>query len=319
MDNKEKFITKPWDESLSRAVLLDIMNAHFKYLTAEFHKLITEETFDRIFGKESILSRDIRVFENETGEIIGFTGVSNISGASTSWRLFTIILPEYYETQLPQQVIEAGISLGKKLQIGELVTYSEGPLAAPFDQAYENLGFHPLFYLFRMQLTDIKDVNSPTIPRGVTVRKLKEIDDYDQYVSVSNEAFRPISGSQPTTIEKMKNIHDYRRKLHEVDLIFAYENECLIGLCNMEYDPKESCGYGRELAVHPNYQHRGIGRYLASEGIKQLRSKKCKRIELEAVVDNENAISLYQSLGFRSIEKLKRKCYRINTFSEIIP
>ena len=169
-----------------------------------------------------------------------------------------------------------------------------------------------------MHLTDFKDENPPTLPRGMNVRKLKEIDDYEQFVSVLNEAFRPISGFQPTTIEKTKNIHEFRKKQREVDFFVAYETGHLLGFCDIDYDPKKAIGYVQSLAVHPKYQHRGLGKYLVVEGIKQLRSKKCKHIELQAVVGNENAVSLYQSVGFHAIEKMKGKCYLINTTGEII-
>ncbi len=309
----KKIIKKPWDESISRSVLLNIMNAQYRYLDSDFYVEITKEVFDRIFGKESILSRDMLVFENEAGDIVGFTGVSNISGASEFWRIINAILPEYCETQLIEYVIEASISLGKNLKIKELTYYTLGPLAAPFDQAFENLGFRPIFYLLEMHLTDFKDEKTPIIPRGVTVRKLKEIDDYDQFVSVLNEAFRPLIDFHPTTIERTKNRHKYRRKQREVEHFMAYENEHLIGYCNVEYDRKEAIGYVAGLAVHPKYQHRGIGRYLLVEGIKQLRSNKCKYVELIAYFDNDKAVNLYQHIGFYSLEKKKRKCYRINT------
>ncbi|MHA1522558.1 MAG: GNAT family N-acetyltransferase [Promethearchaeota archaeon] len=306
---------KPWDETISRSALLDIMNAHFEYLASEFHVEITEEVFDRIFGKEAVLSREIIVFENEERKIIGFTRVSNISGAQP-WRLIIAILPEYFETQLPQQVIESGIDLGKNLKIDELTVYTQGPLAAPFDQALENLGIHPILYLLNMHLKDLKDVENIenfALPQGVTLRNLKEVDDYEQFVSVLNEAFRPITGFQPTTIEKTKNVQEFRRKQSEIEYIFTYKDEFLIGFCIVEYDPKETVGYVQGLAVLPKYQHQGIGRNLTVAGLKQIRLKKCKRIELDAVLDNRNAVKLYQSLGFRTIEKTERRCYRINT------
>ncbi len=324
---------KPWDETISRSALLDVMNAHFKYLSAEFHVEITEAVFDRIFGKESILSREMIVFENEEGKIIGFTGVSNISG-SQPWRIIISILPEYFETQLPQQAVESGLNIGKYLKIEELNIYTQGPMAAPFDKALENLGFHPIFYLLNMQLEDSEDIKNNTknntknnnnnnnnnnntplkpLPQGITIRKLKEIDDFDQFTSVLNEAFQSITGYQPTTVEKTKNIQEFRRKQNEIEYIFAYEAGYLIGFCIVEYDPKENVGYGESLAVLPKYQHQGIGRNLAVAGLKQIRLKKCKCIELNAILDNRNAVKLYQSLGFYTIEKTERRSYRINT------
>ncbi|QEE15494.1 GNAT family N-acetyltransferase [Promethearchaeum syntrophicum] len=311
-----KFIEKPWDEGMDWAILLDIMNAHYKYLSSEFYVKITKNTFERIFGKESILSRDILKFENEAGDLIGFSGVSNISGTSSSWRLFIAILPEYYKTQLPQQVIEASILLSRNLKIEELTTYTEGPRAAPFNQAFKNLGIDPLLYLLQMHLTDFKDDYSSIIPQGVKIRNLKEIDDYRQFISVNNNAFQPVPGFQPTTIEKMKEIQDYRKKQREIEYLFTYESDDLIGFCIIEYDPKRVIGYIQSLAVHPKYQNRGIGRYLAIEAINIFKLKNCKRIELQAVTDNKNAVTLYQSLGFRSIEKMKIICYKISTSSK---
>ncbi|MHA1672570.1 MAG: GNAT family N-acetyltransferase [Promethearchaeota archaeon] len=61
----------------------------------------------------------------------------------------------------------------------------------------------------------------------------------------------------------------------------------------------------------PKYQHQGIGRNLTIMGLKQIRLKECKRIELNAVLDNIKAVKLYQSLGYCNIEKTERKCYRI--------
>ena len=133
---------------------------------------------------------------------------------------------------------------------------------------------------------------------------------------IKNEAFRSLIDFHSTTIERTKNRYEYRRKQREVEHFIAYENENLIGYSNVEYDRKEAIGYVDGLAVHPKYQHRGIGRYLLVEGIRQLRSNKCKYIELIAYFDNDKAVNLYQHIGFYSLEKKKWKCYRINTSSE---
>jgi mycothiol synthase len=310
---EQKFIIKPWDESIDRSALLDIMNAHFKYLTSEYYVETTKEVFDRIFGNASNLTRDLLIFKSEAGKVVGFTGVSSISGAASSWRLVFAILPEYFETSLPQQLIEASISLGHTLKIETLTLYTLGSLAAPFDQVLKNLTYHPRFVLLEMHLTVFRAEHSTPLPRGVIVRSQEEVHNYDQYVTVLNEAFRPVSGFQPTTIEKMRNIHEYRKKQRAVEFILAHSNGLLVGFCHIEFDFKEKAGYGFSLAVHPNYQHQGIGRYLAIEGIKHLRSKHCKRIELVVVLNNETAVKMYDNLGFHSIEKMTRRCYRIST------
>ena len=50
--------------------------------------------------------------------------------------------------------------------------------------------------------------------------------------------------------------------------------------------------------------------------IEKARHAGYERMVLDSHISMKKAHELYQSFGFRSIEKLKRKCYRINTTSE---
>ncbi len=52
------------------------------------------------------------------------------------------------------------------------------------------------------------------------------------------------------------------------------------------------------LAVHPAYRHRGIGRSLLQAVIDEARDHRSSRITLEVRKSNEAAQRLYQSLGF---------------------
>jgi [ribosomal protein S18]-alanine N-acetyltransferase len=62
------------------------------------------------------------------------------------------------------------------------------------------------------------------------------------------------------------------------------------------------------LAVHPDHRRKGIGRGLLSDCLMHFSSKGIKSAILEVRVRNKNAISLYETTGFRSIG-LRRKYY----------
>ncbi len=62
------------------------------------------------------------------------------------------------------------------------------------------------------------------------------------------------------------------------------------------------------VAVHPEYQGRGIGKKLLDFAIDKIVSKKVKEVFLEVRVSNATAIHLYEKAGFIQIGK-RRKYY----------
>jgi ribosomal protein S18 acetylase RimI-like enzyme len=54
-----------------------------------------------------------------------------------------------------------------------------------------------------------------------------------------------------------------------------------------------------DLAVHPDFQQRGVGRRLLAEIEKIARERDCCRVTLEVLEQNDVARRLYRSLGFR--------------------
>jgi ribosomal protein S18 acetylase RimI-like enzyme len=57
------------------------------------------------------------------------------------------------------------------------------------------------------------------------------------------------------------------------------------------------------VAVHPDYRRRGIGRALTERVMKQAHDKKASAIWLHVRADNPGAIKLYEGLGFREIAR----------------
>lgn len=55
------------------------------------------------------------------------------------------------------------------------------------------------------------------------------------------------------------------------------------------------------LAVHPDYRRRGIGLRLVEELIHSLKKQGVKALTLEVRVSNDQAIALYQKLGFTQV------------------
>lgn len=65
------------------------------------------------------------------------------------------------------------------------------------------------------------------------------------------------------------------------------------------------------MGVHPNYRGRGLGKRLLLACISKAWSQGLTRIELEARADNQRAISLYTSVGFKQ-EAIKARAMRFD-------
>jgi ribosomal-protein-alanine N-acetyltransferase len=58
------------------------------------------------------------------------------------------------------------------------------------------------------------------------------------------------------------------------------------------------------IAVSPGWAGRGLGRRLAAHGIESLTREGIRRIYLEVRAENDRAIALYESMGFRVVRHL---------------
>ncbi len=72
-----------------------------------------------------------------------------------------------------------------------------------------------------------------------------------------------------------------------------------VGTVRLTRHGEEAGIYG--LAVNPAWQRRGIGRAVLEQVCEQLRREGARRVGLEVAVDNERALRLYTSVGFRAI------------------
>lgn len=58
-------------------------------------------------------------------------------------------------------------------------------------------------------------------------------------------------------------------------------------------------GFLQRLAVHPNRQRCGFGRALVLDGLRWLRRRRAERAVVNTQLENDAALALYESLGFR--------------------
>ena len=86
-----------------------------------------------------------------------------------------------------------------------------------------------------------------------------------------------------------------------------YLNNYMLGICVIHKIFNEA--EIRYLSVHPSYQRTGLGKKLIHKIFKECKNKNIKRIFLEVSLKNKQAISFYDSFGFKTIS-IRKKYYK---------
>jgi len=306
------FKIKKYDESLGFSILVDLYNQMAKYFNPETTFELTEELVHVLLGKETVFSRDYLIFENKQGEIIAVAGVSKVPVVKDALLTVYGVKPEYIESELPGELIDAILNLGKELNTPELLFQTFGELSAPFDKKLESLGFSPVNYNWSMRLDDFDLFSHPGVPQDITIQNLKEMDDYTNSISVLNEAFASSFKFKPFTKITWKKLLRSFKKTHIVEHCVAYEKNKIVGLCDTYLNPEQDqIGLIANFGVLPSYQHRKIGSAILASGIETLREKGCKKINLSVDTENIQALGLYKKFGFYTRDNLTQKTYQI--------
>ena len=304
-----KFHMKAWDESIRHQDLLEIIDTERKYLG---FGPMREQAYKTVFATIPDPIQDMVIIENPNGKIIGFVSLhqSNFSKTLVIW---DAMLPEYFQTTLPELIIQQAISLGKRRNLPNLKYSTVGSLCKPIDDALEKLGIIPQQIALELHLSDFegykKNFSTPIALEGITFSKTNVIKDYEQFAFVCNEAFRDNFDYKELTVEGVKKGEIHNRARGELEYDFAFrnsigkedendKNNTLIGFCEIIYDNTDSSGRINRLAVLPNVQHLGIGKTLITIAIQRFQQKGYMKGKINVWVNDENKAETKHKLNF---------------------
>ena len=93
-------------------------------------------------------------------------------------------------------------------------------------------------------------------------------------------------------------------KKNYVTAIGIYLNNSILGVCVFHkiFDEAEI----RYLSIHPSYKRRGLGKKLIYKIFKDCKNQNIRRVFLEVSLKNKQALSFYNSFGFKTINIRKR-------------
>ena len=273
---------------------------------------INEDYASIIFNSNPDLWNNTIIFEDAQNKIIGFASILKLPIYKDEWFVIYGIEPEYFESKLPETLVEKIFNKGVKSDFQELYFTSSGTVSEPFDKKLRLLGFNPIHYYFFMSTEEPNILKSPEIPKGISITGTSDIEDYKSVVSVVNEAFKESFMWNELKVRKWRKMMEAININREYEYGIVYKGEKCIGFCNSYIDLiEEDVGYINTLAIIPDYQGCGIGTALFISRVNYLIQKGCRRINLPVDAKNEGALRLYERFGFHKINDLTERAYRL--------
>jgi mycothiol synthase len=232
--------------------------------------------------------------------------VAEVEGSVAGWIVplhhELVVAPAWRRHGVGRRLVDAGRALAAHLDLPELrlwVPRAPGPEA--FARA---VGLRYRSSLWQLELAPDVPPAAPAFPAGVAVRPLEPGVDEPAFVALVNDAFRDHPSPLEVDVETVRRVNAAPDFDPSTILLVTPSNEPgrLIGFCRVgryHDDDAVMTGEVRLLGVRTEARRRGLGRALVRWGVDDLRRRGVDRIVLSVEGQNESALGIYESEGFR--------------------
>jgi len=135
--------------------------------------------------------------------------------------------------------------------------------------------------------------------RTYQMRRMTE-DDIDTALLIEQEIYHE------TPWDRLAFLSEVRKVGHSIYLVLLNDHQEMVGFIGCWFSRTEA--HVTNIAIDPDWQHRGLGRFLMQIMIDKAKSLGVEKMTLEVRVDNQIAQDLYKQLGFLA-GKVKRGYY----------
>ncbi len=235
------------------------------------------------------------------GSIIGYAGVF-LEPAIHRAILDCLIHPLHRRKGVATELIRHAIRRAREADCKVVQVYIP-QINLPARNLASRLDFKYIRRFYGLKL-DPQKIRLPDVePSGYVIRSL-EADEASKLTHIQNRAFADSWGFNPNTPAEIA----YRINLSSCspeNIMMAYLNHQPIGYCwtriMMEENPEadEMKGEIHMLGVDPDFRKKGIGRNILLAGLADLKKKGVTIVELTADGEEQVALVLYESVGFK--------------------
>lgn len=307
------FTSRPYAGEADLQPIADLVNACSDYDNLD--DTVGVGDLRRDFGSPVIdQERDLRLWFDADGRLAAFGALGNASEGDDgvlSTRLYLKIRPDARDMGLEDQVIDwAAERLASQAREKGLPAHLHTG-TRDFDtygrRVFEEHGFTPERYFFRMERSLNEPLPEPVFPEGYTLSYVQ--DDGDQlkeWIACFAESFIDHWHFTPITYEEA--VHWNTTNPHykaESDLVAVAPDGTFAGFCYCEVDEEDNARNNRNigwihlLGTRRGHRKIGLGKALLYAGFKRLKALGAESAWLGVDAENPTgALGLYESVGF---------------------
>jgi ribosomal protein S18 acetylase RimI-like enzyme len=140
------------------------------------------------------------------------------------------------------------------------------------------------------------------VPPGCQVRALAEAGDTSSRAEGEREVWLPWTDGNVSDDDyaRLMRLPGYHR---ELDLVAVAPDGIIAAFVNCWIDPVNRIGDFGDVGARPAYRRRGLTRAVLLEGLRRLKARGMDRVCVSTGVANTPALCLYESVGFRIVNK----------------
>lgn len=255
----------------------------------------------RVWNQE----KDTQIWENESGQIVGFVMLWSRQPASSYIVLDTFAHPKFASNGLLSAILNWGdlrVNEIAKEQETALTVYVTGFSQYDFSDNIlkqhqytllpPNPNEHNVYFVKSLQ----NGIPLPIVTADYKIRKLQGIDDL--------EAYQALYGFSKVNPLHQKELIESKEYCHLVmvnpDGEFVAYCEC--SLCYAEWKrTHQRIGWIDYVETKPEQQKKGFGRAILTAGLRQLKEFGADLAMLVTINTNTPAVALYNKAGFESV------------------
>jgi mycothiol synthase len=146
-------------------------------------------------------------------------------------------------------------------------------------------------------------INASRVDEGFKVRSCKGLNEVSARAKAQYRAFAS-SAPFERYLERFKNFMRSPVYDRSHDIVAVHEDGPIGAFCIVWIDQVNKVGLFEPVGTHPDFQRKGLGRAVMLEGLRRLQQGGMKQAIVSTYEDNQAAIRLYESTGFRLVTQL---------------
>jgi ribosomal protein S18 acetylase RimI-like enzyme len=255
-------------------------------ICTEFEPIQIKLNYDMLAGRAGKRTDDFLFYHYDL--LLGFLGVYQFGRPEAE--ISGMVHPNFRRQKIFSRLLDQALPTLQQRNLNRLLFIADRSSTSGASFAMRR-GATLNFSEYQMTLMPDHPVQAVPPTDGLTFRRAEMRDSFAMATLDSACFGGPTMEMKTKTELKMKD-PSYRG-------VIAEQDGRVIGKLSVHRDKESAYLFG--FCVHPDHQHRGYGRQLLSAVMVDLNSQGVAQIELEVACENEHALQLYQSLGFRIV------------------